>query len=69
MLAGQNIRRRTSKYNGVRVGSWNVLSLYRSGALKNLIGMIQECLLLNIVLEKAARDSGIETRGTILKSM
>jgi hypothetical protein len=42
MIAGQNIQRRSSKYNGLRVGSWNVLSLYRSGALKNLIGIVQE---------------------------
>jgi hypothetical protein len=41
MPAGRNQLKRPSKYKDIRLGAWNVLSLYRGDALRNLVGMIQ----------------------------
>jgi exonuclease III len=41
MLDGRNQLRQPSKYKDLRIGTWNVLSLYRSHALRNLTDIIQ----------------------------
>jgi hypothetical protein len=41
MQAGQKSLRRPSKNKELRLGTWNVLSLYRSGSLKQLIDITQ----------------------------
>jgi hypothetical protein len=40
--AGQKHQKEPSKITDLKVGTWNVLSLYRSGELKNLMEVTQQ---------------------------
>jgi hypothetical protein len=42
IAAGQKYLKRPSKIKDVQEETWNILSLYRSGALRNLIEVTQE---------------------------
>jgi hypothetical protein len=41
MPAGRTQFRRPSKQKDLRLGTWNVLSLYRASALRNLVDMLK----------------------------
>jgi hypothetical protein len=49
MIAARRKRvRRRSKMKALRVGTWNVLSLYRSGALRKLMEILENIQLNKI---------------------
>jgi hypothetical protein len=52
MKAGRIDCRRPSMYKCLRLGTWNVLSLYKCGALRNLISIIQEYKIYILAIQE-----------------
>jgi hypothetical protein len=71
MLAGEDKGRRSSKYKGLRIGPWKMVTLYRSEVLRNLIDITQEYNIDILTLQEihltnymAQRDSeGLQQGG------
>jgi hypothetical protein len=52
MLAGRSQLRQPSKYKDLRIGTWNVLSLYRNHALRNLNDIVQTYKVDNMAVQE-----------------